>query len=771
MMVILRIYFLVIVLLWNSDLCAQPKSPFQIIPEPTEIAMSKGIFNLNNQTRIFASDACKPDAALFTEWLNMATGHNFKLEALIELPAENFILINANSKYEEREQVIPKLPGLLNQNLYDSRNESYRMVAENRAIIINAPYNIGAFYALQTLRQMLPQAAENGNLILPFQFSGVTITDAPHFSHRGLMLDCSRHFMQKDFILKYLDLLSFYKMNVLHWHLTDDQGWRIESEQYPKLHKKGAYRKEKDDSMYGGFYTKEDIREIVKYASERHILVIPEIEMPGHCVAALAAYPEFSCTGENIEVENDWGVFKDVYCIGKEETFVFLEAILTEVCELFPGPYIHVGGDEVPTTRWNECEVCSKKKAELKIENNHEFQEYFTTRIANFLKTKNKKMIGWDEILNDNLPSNAIIQSWRGMDGGKIAVQKGYNAIMSPTSHCYFDYNLTSTDTKEVFYFDPIPEGITEVEEKRILGAECTMWTEHAPQKLVDSKLFPRILAMSEVLWTYSDTRNYNDFWKRMIRHLERLDNMNIDFGFPSMPCNIEITKSEKKDFKINISKNIESCSFTYSLVPLDVKSETAYQEWNGDLTISEPCELRIKASFMNKKYPEKIVRRFDPHIAFNSTIELTNTPSPNYTGGSNAALIDGVLGTDDFRDGCWQAIQGKDMEVLVDLGTAKEISSISTNWFHYGNAWIFRPSSVKYFVSNDNIKFNELIVLSATLDEKSEGESIMTMPAIFDKRKVRYIKMIAFNNGLCPTWHDASGEPSWLFCDEIRVH
>lgn len=769
-MTISRVYFTAIFFLCSHFSFSQAKSPFHIIPEPREIAMSKGIFNLNRETRFFSSEVCKAETNLFLDWLNKATGSTFRVESIKDLPSENFILINANSKYEEREQVIPKLPGSLNQNVQLNKNEGYRMVAENRAIIINAQNNIGAFYALQTLRQMFPHSSEDSKLILPFQFSGITITDEPHFSHRGLMLDCSRHFMSKEFILKYLDLLAFYKMNVFHWHLTDDQGWRIESEKYPKLHKIGAYRKEKDGSMSGGYYTKQEIRDIVKYAADRHITVIPEIEMPGHAVAAIAAYPELSCTGQQIEVENDWGVFKDVFCIGKDETFEFIESILAEVCELFPGPYIHIGGDEVPTVRWDECPVCSAKKKELNFTDNHEFQEYFTQRVARFLETKNKKIIGWDEILTENLPGNAVIQSWRGIEGGQQAAQKGFGAIMSPTSHCYFDYNLNSTDTREVFYFDPIPPGLSKDEEKRILGSECNMWTEHAPQELVDSKVFPRILAMSEVLWTYSATREYNDFWKRMIRHLERLDKMDVDFGFPSMPCKVEITKTEKNRLTIHISKNIESSTYTYSLVPPGTNIETAYQEWTNDITISEPCELRIEARFMNKKYLEKIIRRFDPHLAFGSRINLSNPPSPYYTGGGDSALTDGVLGTDDFRDGCWQAIQGKNMEAVVDLGEEKTISSISTGWYHYGNSWIFRPAEVRYQYSSDNINFYDLASVKSDTDLKSEGSFITHATAQFGTLKARYIKMIAINSGPCPDWHDASGEPSWLFCDEIVV-
>ena len=315
--------------------------------------------------------------------------------------------------------------------------------------------------------------------------------------------------MEKDFVKRYIDLLALYKMNVLHWHLTEDQGWRIAIDKYPKLTEVGAWRDDGQGGKYGGFYTKEDIREVIEYATERGITVVPEIELPGHSQAALAAYPQFSCTGGPFEVETEWGVFKEIYCAGNDSTFIFLEDVLSEVMELFPSEYIHIGGDEVPKYRWEHCEKCQRRIHIEGLYDEHELQSYFISRIGNFLATKERKMIGWDEILEGGLPEGATVQSWRGFDGAKTAVLSGHQAIVSPTSHAYFDYGLNDIDLEKVYEFNPIPEGISQKEEILVLGGECNMWSERAPQHKVDSKVFPRMIAMSEVLWSGNDQKNF----------------------------------------------------------------------------------------------------------------------------------------------------------------------------------------------------------------------------------------------------------------------
>ena len=342
--------------------------------------------------------------------------------------------------------------------------EAYALAIRPDGITIKAGSTHGVFHGLTTLHSL----ALTSEGALPCG----DLADAPRFAHRGLLLDCCRHFMEPEFVKRTIDLLALHKMSVLHWHLTEDQGWRVEIDAYPELTQKGAWRTEADGSQHGGFYTKEQIRDIVAYAAQRHIEVIPEIELPGHSRAALAAYPWLGCTGEAMEVPHDWGVFKDIYCAGQDTTLAFLKTVLDEVMELFPSEYIHIGGDEAPKVRWEQCPRCQKRIADEGLHDAHELQSWFIGEIGRYLEVHGRKMIGWDEILEGGLPDGATVQSWRGMDGGRDAVAMGHDAIMSPTSHCYFDYPVESTDLEEVYGFEPEPEGLEG--NGRILGGSAT---------------------------------------------------------------------------------------------------------------------------------------------------------------------------------------------------------------------------------------------------------------------------------------------------------
>jgi hexosaminidase len=752
------------------------KSSYNLIPMPKEISGTKGIFSLNDSTHIISSPASWNEAQFFVSWLNQATGHNFVLEKQGNTPTSNFIFITANREFRQEDvKPLPKLPGDLGK-IRPSQNEgAYKLIVDQRGVILSSLYNTGIFNGIQTFRQMFPVSAESGKMMLPYQFTCVRILDEPKFSHRGLLLDCCRHFMTVDFIKSYLDLLAYYKMNVLHWHLTEDQGWRIQIDKYPLLTEIGAWRTEEDGSLYGGFYTKDQIRDIVAYAAARHISIIPEIELPGHSCAAIAAYPELSCTKKQIQVENQWGVFKDIYCAGDENTYAFLENVLTEICELFPSPFIHIGGDEAPKFRWEQCLKCQTKIALMGLENEAQLQTYFIERIEKFLQSKGKRIIGWDEILEGGIPADAVVQSWRGMEGGFNAAKAGHEVIMSPTSHCYFDYGLDATDLKEVYSFQPIPDGLTNGEAQHILGGECNMWTEHAPQEKVDGKLLPRMLALSEVLWTYPEQRNYDYFYQRVMSHYDRLAALKHNSGFPAMPGKLK--SSFTADGKMFITPVVE-----YDGVELKARAyyknevDAELVDYQPAYPISEPFELSERraydcyATFRNQKYDGRMYYAFWPHLGAGHPLTLSFEPSPYYLGGGKNALADGVTGGFNFRDGSWQAVQGKDMEATIDLGSEKPITHIRSNWFHYANAWIFRPSHIRYQISNDGEKWENLeeVVLEVPADKP--GESIIIHQQFLQNKKARYVKMIAVNNGPCPEWHDAPGEPSWLFCDELIV-
>jgi hexosaminidase len=374
--------------------------------------------------------------------------------------------------------------------------------------------------------------------------------------------------MDVSFVKRYIDLLSFLKMNVLHWHLVDDQGWRIEIKKYPKLTEIGAYRE-----GYGGFYSQEEVREIVAYSKTKFVQIIPEIEMPGHCVSSLASYPHLSCfPDQKYKVETEWGIFKDVYCAGNESTFEFLEDVLKEVMELFDGPLIHLGGDECPKENWKKCVSCQKRIIEEKLKNEDELQHYFMKRMCLFLQKYNKTVIGWDEILEGgetlSFSENVIVQSWRGMSGALEASQKKISSIVSPTSHCYFDYGLDAIDLKKVYSFNPIPN---EEMIDFVLGGECNMWSERAPQELVDSKVFPRILAMSEVLWSKAE-KNYKNFHDRVERFYKILDKLVVEYGDESVPIQMEVSSTIEDNELLSTVKLIPGGKFFELFYSLAIK-------------------------------------------------------------------------------------------------------------------------------------------------------------------------------------------------------
>lgn len=743
---------------------------FNVIPEPDDWNIGTAQFVINEKTIIVSNNAARSEADFFASWLSAAAGREFRVVEMNAMPAENFILINASKKSSEvTEDRLKSLPDSLRKRVLQADRSRYRMNVTAKGILINAEFDEGAFYGVQTLRQLLPVSAEERSFKMPFVLPTMLINDGAHFPHRGLLLDCCRHFMTVDFIKKYIDALAYYKMNILHWHLTEDQGWRIQIDKYPLLTEVGAWRTEKDGSKYGGFYTKEQIREIVAYAASRHVTIIPEIELPGHSTAAIAAYPALSCTHQPIEVENEWGVFKDIYCAGDEYTFEFLENVLTEVCELFPSPYIHIGGDEAPKYRWEHCDKCQRRMKQEKLQSEAELQTYFIERVAAFLATKGKRIIGWDEILEGGIPADAMIQSWRGMEGGELAAKASHDVVMSPTSHCYFDYGLNATDLEEVYNFDPIPPSISAAEARFIRGGECNMWTEHAPQELVDSKVFPRLLALAEVLWTYPEQRNYKAFYKRVEDHYSRLHALNIAAGFPKVPASIAI-RQKQDALAVELKPAFESVSLAYSLAPLGTEAGDKLIPCVNEIILERPTLLTAMAMMNTMRYIEPMQWWFEPHRALGDSLKISYEPSPWYTGGGTKALVDGRLGSNNFRDGAWQAVQGKNMEAIIDLGAASEIHELETHWFMYGNAWIFMPTSVEYFVSDNGRDWKSVGRVQSPTDEHVEGEFFEPFLLKGLTEKARFVKMIAANHGPCPTWHDAPGEPSWLFCDEFVV-
>lgn len=703
-----------------------------IIPQPKELTIGNGVFTITPSTRLHFDEASKEASEVIQEYLDSITTYRLEVDTLLETNSLSFAIMD-------------HLP-----------EDEYHLQVSSSEVTLKAGSNKALLNGFQSIRQLLLM---NQGVNLP----KVEIIDRPTFQWRGMLLDCSRHFMEKEFVMKYIDLLALYKMNVLHWHLTDDQGWRMAIDQYPLLTEKGAWRREATNELYGGYYSKEDIRAIVAYAKERGVTVVPEIELPGHSQAALAAYPQFSCTGGPFEVETEWGVFKEIYCAGNDSTYTFLEDVLSEVIELFPSEYIHIGGDEVPKYRWEHCEKCQRKMQEEGMHDEHELQSYFIGRIGRFLQSKGRKMIGWDEISEGGLPEGATVQSWRGYEGAIQAVKLGHQAIVSPTSHAYFDYGLNDIDLEKVYEFYPIPNDLLPVEKALILGGECNMWTERAPQQKVDSKVFPRITAMAETLWAGSDNKNFDAFRERLSEHYPMLDQLQVRYGFETVPVSIST--------EVIQSKLTASLTSYDSAIQMYIHDGNTVETYTSPVIIQEPTHWTITFGKGNTLFKDTIHQAFRPHLANGRLASVTSPFNDNYAAGGLRGLTDGKKGSQQFRDGNWQGYWGDDIVATIDMGEFVFINEVSSGYLQYNNAWIFFPTDVSYAISDDGENFRLIGTVGNNDSPKNKEQKTQEyMLKLSEKVRTRYIRMHAKNLGVCPDWHDAAGSKAWLFIDEISV-
>ena len=723
----IRYLFFLLLLLSCQDKQIVVSNP-TIIPKPVKMILNEGFYNWSSNAQIISDSLFVSEKKYFQ-----------KLFSIQDVKEKNTVYFKKNNL-------------LL-------KEEYFLKILENQ-IIIEASSPNGIMHGIQSLRQIVPI---NENISSKkISINCLEIHDFPRFKWRGLLLDCCRHFMQKDFVKRYIDLLAFHKMNILHWHLTEDQGWRIEIEKYPKLTEIGAWRENKDGEKYGGFYTKKDIREIVLYAENRGIEIIPEIELPGHSVAAIASYPHLSCTGDSIKVETDWGVFKDIYCAGNDSVFTFLEDVLEEVIELFPSKYIHIGGDEAPKYHWENCSKCQKRIINNNLKGEHELQSYFIKRISDFLKTKNKVLIGWDEIIEGGIPENAIIQSWRGMEGGIVAAKNQNQAIMSPTSHCYFDYDLDAINLEKVYSFEPIPKELSQSESKFIIGGECNMWSERAPQELIDSKVFPRILAMSEVLWSEKE-KDYTEFSNRVEKHYPKLDKLGVNYGYEKTPIKFNstfkenefIVSIEKGNSKMNLEYNVNNQGWKDYLVPLKFKKNT-------NLIVKEKNSKRKVVATKNLE--------FNFHKGLDKkTIYKTNY-NPSYQADKEKTLVNGIAGSNhNFRDGQWQGFYGTDIDVVIDLGEKTKFSELSSSYFQYHLSWILLPKSIEYLISDNGETFSRIFYKDQICNPMQEGK-FKEQFSYHGEQSAIYIRLKAKNYGTLPKQHPAAGSNSWVFIDEFII-
>lgn len=750
---------------------AQSSAGLALIPLPKEVIRKEGIFTIGRNTQIRVAggaQALQPVADYLAAYLYRA--------AVLELQVSG-----GGSKTNEIE---------FSLDAAISGAEAYRLEVSPERIRIRAKEGAGAFYAVQTLLQLL-SGSKVGEASGPIEVPAVQISDAPRFEYRGMHLDVARHFFPVSFIKRYIDLLAMHKFNRFHWHLTEDQGWRIEIKKYPRLQEVAAWRKETlighysdqphqfDGKRYGGYYTQDEVREVVRYAAERFITVVPEIELPGHSLAALSAYPELACTAGPFEASTKWGIFEDVFC-PKEETFTFLENVLTEVIELFPSEYIHIGGDECPKTRWESCAHCQAliKKEGLKDE--HELQSYFIRRIERFINSKGRQIIGWDEILEGGLAPNATVMSWRGIKGGIAAAKEGHKVIMTPTSHCYLDYYQSDADgeplaiggflpLEKVYNYEPVPDELTAEEARFILGAQGNVWTEYMPTEAqVEYMAFPRALAIAELTWTPREQKNYADFTTRLVRHFPRLDAMNLNYSHALFQVKAETRPAAPGSAAVVFSS-------------LDPKAEIRYTTdgsapgpgsllYTAPVSLSAPTQLRCAAFQGASRKSSVLSLQFEPHLATGKPVVLTDPPSPNYSIGGPQALVNGFIGSDSrYGDSEWLGWAGKDMEAVIDLGASIPVAQVQTRFFNGPGQWIYLPRAMEVAVSNDGKKFKPAGKFT-NFPEQSRDKTFAAAVSFKKNTKARYLRVTVRRHGIIAPGKQGAGHEAWLFVDEVRI-
>ncbi|HMQ06500.1 MAG TPA: family 20 glycosylhydrolase [Saprospiraceae bacterium] len=621
-------------------------------------------------------------------------------------------------------------------------------------------------------------------LVINFQYPlpEMNIRDFPEYGYRGMHLDVCRHFFTVEEVKKYLDFMTFYKFNHFHWHLTEDQGWRIEIKKYPNLQKVGAYRKETlvghssdrpevfDGVPYGGYYTQEEIKEVVAYATERNIVVIPEIEMPGHALAALASYPDLGCTGGSYEVATQWGVFDDVFC-PYEETFTFLENVIDEVANLFPGPYIHIGGDECPKTSWRESAYCQNLIKSLKLKDEYELQSYFIRRIESYIQSKGKQIIGWDEILEGGLAPGATVMSWRGTEGGIEAAKSRQFAIMTPGSHCYFDHYQSEdpseplaiggyTPIQKVYEWEPVPLELDDVFRKYILGGQGNVWTEYIKTfSQVEYMAYSRAMALAEALW--SKTKDYVDFINRFEMHYNFWIMTGVNLAHHIYELKPEFSAGSGSPVSIRFS------------LPSQMKVVHSMGDEIKSISQDDPV-FTLKDSGLHQFYvhlEEKkrkpLYIEFENHLGTEAIVELSPPPSKHYSGWGASSLVNGVKGrVDRFNDREWLGFSGSDPVVTMDFTTPRSIESIHLRFFQNENQWIYLPGSVAIYMSNDGVDFHPMGEFSLNNQEGNIGE----LEINFKVPPLRYLKVEAKHFGKIPIGAPGGGQNAWLFMDEIIV-
>jgi len=711
-------YLIVAALLLSA--CAKeqlPQANYDIIPQPKELILNEEKpFELSQKTVIRYEDGLQREAQFLREYVNDIMGFAMEIQ-----------------EYQgQTDGIVLKL----SPDDFDQA-AAYEINITPKQVTIKGADASGVFYGIQTLRKSLPipplkgeQGELKPNAHLSTAFPCGTIRDWPNFAYRGMHLDPCRHFIPLDSVKVYIDMLAMHNMNQFHFHLSEDQGWRMEIKKYPELTEIGAYRNGTvighngnlyDTIRHGGFYTQDELRDLIQYAAERHINIIPEIDLPGHMQAALACYPQLGCTGGPYEVWRRWGVSEEVLCAGNEETMRFVEDVLNEVMDVFPSPYIHIGGDECPKVRWEKCPKCQAKIKELGIKKDDKYsaedylQSYVMDRMAKVVEARGRRVIGWDEILEGSVSETAIIMSWRGTEGGIEAARKGHDVIMAPSSHLYFDYYQSEDIASEpsciggylpverVYEFQPLPEELTPEQQKHIIGVQANIWTEYIAHFWhVQYMALPRMEALTEIQWNNPKERDFEAFVERC-RHMKQL---------------------------------YELYHYTY-----------ADHIFN----------------------PQVWADTVAPNLATRKPITLRQQPAEQYTYEGAAVLNDGNLGRGAYNSGRWLGFCGYPLDAVIDLEQPAEMQHVRFHALTNKGAWIYNPSHVKVLVSDDGETFREVAQKEIPISTWADNDGIFAYELDFEPVTAKYVEVIISGYDL-PEDHSGFGNPAWIFVDEIEV-
>ena len=771
-----KILFLSAIAAVFAACCPTDKTKIDVVPNPNSVDMRCGSFAAAGVE--FKCDPAMDDAS----------------KKVVEAFAQQLSLVSGKPSLVSEGSACTGFTFRVNQNM---PAEAYILKVGKKGVKVEASALNGFNYAIQTIKQMLPVAvygnteAADAEWTLPC----VEIKDEPRFGYRGMHLDVSRHFFGVDVVKRYLDIMEIHKLNTLHWHLTDDQGWRVEIKKYPELTEKGSVRKgtvvlknweQLDGKPYGGYYTQDEVREIVAYAAAKGITVIPEIDLPGHMLAALTAFPELGCTGGPYELWCRWGVSEDVLCAGKEETFEFIEGVLEEVIELFPSKYIHIGGDECPKIRWEKCPTCQAKMKELGIKGDenhpaeHYLQSYVISRVEKYLNERGRSIIGWDEILEGGLAPNATVMSWRGSAGGEEAVRQGHDAIMVPNSHFYFDYYQSLDVENEpfgiggfipvdvVYSYEPYTDKMTEEERSHILGIQANIWTEYIKtEDHLQYMLLPRMTALSEVQWCQAENKDWNRFTKSIPHVTDIYDLRGYNYAKHIFDLTAQVTSDPQNKALIVSFSIVDDAPVRYTTDGSEPVMDSFVYE--GPITITESCTIKAKV-FRDDIETKVFSRSFDIHKAIGCPVTLQSEPLEKYRFGAPDSFTDGLRGEISFNGGPWTGFHGTPMIVTIEMDGQTTYSSVTASALIEKGQHILNPISLKVQLSEDGETFTTVAEDTYPTETAADKDGMKEYSVSFDETTAKFIKVEVGCREYLPDWLGGAPHKGFIFIDEILV-